>query len=122
MCETTIMPDGSKAEQEFASAIIDIVKHKYAKHEREYQEGRIQKCVPLADIEISPKHFEKLPYIMRGIRPGKKPESTVQEMLRLLWEKGELAVTSFPNTYRLSKTGLLYKHLTEKLANTLSQQ
>ena len=122
MCETTIMPDGSKAEQEFASVIIDIVKHKYAKHEREYQEGRIQKCVPLADIEISPKHFEKLPHIMRGIRPGKKPESTVQEMLRLLWEKGELAETFFPNTYRLSKTGLLYKHLTEKLANTLSQQ
>ena len=43
-------------------------------------------------------------------------------MLRLLWEKGELAVTPFPDTYRLSKTGLLYKHLTEKLANTLSQQ
>ena len=43
-------------------------------------------------------------------------------MLRLLWEKGELAVTPFPDTYRLSEAGLLYKHLTEKLANTLSQQ
>ena len=103
MCETTIMPDGSKAEQEFASVIIDIVKHRYAEYEREYREGRIQKCVPLADIEISPKHFEELPHIMRGIRPGKKPESTVQEVLRLLWEKGELAETFFRTRIGLAK-------------------
>ena len=114
---TATLSDWSEDEQEFARTLIEIVASKHQKNEREHKELEAT-SVPLKDITICPKDFENFPHIMQGIRPGRKPESTVREMLRLFWEKDELATTSFRDKYRLSKDRLLYRHLTEKLAST----
>ena len=111
------MSEWSKDQQEFADVIIKIIEGKHRRYEREYREGKESNPVPLADIKICPKYFEDFPHIMQGIRPFQKPESTVQEMLDLFCRNGEIKVY-FRNIYMLSKDGLLYKHLTEKLAST----
>ena len=111
------MSDWPKDKQEFADVIIKIIESKHRKYEREYREGKESNPVPLADIKICPKCFEDFPHIMQGIRPFQKPESTVQEMLDLFCRNGEIKV-HFGKIYMLSKDGLLYRHLTEKLAST----
>ena len=111
------MSDWSKDKQEFASVVIDIVKHRYVKYEREYQEGKKSKPVPLADIKFCPKCFENFPHIMQGIKPYQNPESTIREMLDVFCQIGEIKI--YPDRiYMLSKDGFLYRHLTEKLAST----
>lgn len=119
MHETTIttMSDWTEHEKQFADVLIEIIEGKHQWYEREHKELGATR-VPLANISIRPKDFENFPHIMQGIKPYQKPESTAQGMLRLFWEKGEL-VPAYPlGAYKLSKDGLLYKHLAEKLAST----
>lgn len=103
---TATLSDWSEDEQGFADIIIKIIEGK--------RKVLGDPPVPLKDITICPKDFENFPHIMQGIRPGRKPESTVREMLRLFWEKDELATTSFSDTYRLRKEGRLYKDSRKK--------
>lgn len=111
------MSDWTKDKQEFADVIVEIIEGKHRKYEREYREGKESKRVPLADIKIWPTCFKNFPHIMQGIRPFQEPESTVQEMLDLFCRTGEIKVY-FDKIYMLSTDGLLYKHLTEKIART----
>ena len=114
---TTTLSGWPKDEQEFASAIIDIVKRRHEKYEREYREGKEQKPVLLEHIKFGPKDFENYPHIMQGIKPYHKPELTVREMLSSFCQRGEIKVY-VDKIYMLSKDGFLYKRLTEKLAST----
>lgn len=118
MNETAItsMTELTEDEQKFADVLIKIIEGKHKRYERERKELRASP-VPLADIKVGPKDFEDVPHIMRGIRPAREPESTVREMLRLLWDKGQLVPHS-RDTYMLRKEGFLYKCLRKKLAST----
>ena len=115
----TFMSDWFQDEQEFASIIIEIVKRKYEKYEREHEElGQVR--VPLANIKIELEYFINL-YInyMQRIavmreKPGQKPVLTAKEMLGELCRKREIERWS-DGVYQLTKGGHLYKHLVENL-------
>ena len=62
MNETTTMSDLSEDQQEFAAAIIDIVESKYEIGKQQYQEGKIDERVALADIPNYTKEVLFLPY------------------------------------------------------------
>ena len=115
---TITFSDWSKGEQEFAEIIIQIIESTHKRYEHEHRELDRSR-VPLADITISPKHFEDFLHIMQGIKRYQEPQQTVREMLGAFCQKGEiyLHIPSF-EAYRLSKEGLLYKHLAGKLAST----
>lgn len=114
MNEST-MSDWSKNEREFAKAIIDIVENKYKKYERDFQEGKIEH-VPLGNIHFGIVDLKAFPHVMQGIKPYQKPESTIREMLGLLSSRDEIIYSQ--GGYKLTKQGLLHRHLTEKLART----
>lgn len=116
MNETTTLSDLPEDERQFADVLIKIIESKHKRYERERKELRASP-VPLADIKVGPKNFADVPHIMQGIRPAREPESTVREMLRLLWDKGQL-VSYSRDTYMLRKEGFLYKRLRKKLAST----
>ena len=112
----TSMTELPEDEREFADVLIKIIESKHKRYEREHKELGASP-VPLADIKVGPKEFENAPHIMRGIRPAREPESTVREMLRLLWDKGQL-VSYSRDTYMLNRDGFLYKDLVETLEGT----
>jgi hypothetical protein len=127
MNETTITArsNWSKDDREFADIIIMIVEHRHAKYEREYQEGKESKRVPLADIKLCAKNFEhyipKMEEIakMQGIDRNQPWKVTAENMLERFCQKGELEVyTEFPLLYMLNKEGILYRDFIEKLEDT----
>ena len=64
MNEPTTMSGWSKNEREFAEVIINIVKNRYKKHERDFQEGKICKHVLLEDIHFGMVDIEAFPHVM----------------------------------------------------------
>ena len=115
MHESTTMSDWSKSEREFAKAIIDIVENRYKKYERDFQEGKIEH-VPLENIHFGTVDLKAFPHVMQEIKRYQKPESTIREMLGLLSSRNEIIYSQ--GNYKLTKHGLLHRHLTEKLERT----
>ena len=125
MNETTTRSDWTEQEHLFADVIINIVESKHKKYEREHSELGYQR-VPLADIHFGIKGAEHIELFMNNIgiphlqeiakiqgNPDEEWKVTAQRMLDLFYRKGEIEA-DIERTYRLSKNGSLYKHLTEK--------
>ena len=115
MNETTTMSDLSEDEQKFADVIFKIIESKYRKYEREHEESGYTP-VPLENIHFGPDDFKDFPHIMQGIKPYQEVEKTVEQMLGLLFGKSEIERSR--GLLRLTKYGLLHKHLTKKLEGT----
>ena len=108
---TTITADWSEAEQKFAKILVGTLTRKL----KELGDPP----VPLADITVCPDDFKRAFHLIKGIDRHGDWKSTVEYMLRLLWERDELVVYPLRSTYTLSKSGKLYKHLRTNLARTL---
>lgn len=110
----TFMSGWSKAEQDFASIITEIVTRKYKKYMREHKEKE-NKPILLADIKIELEVL-KNDYVnyMQGIAPSEKPENTAKGMLYIFCIKEEIE-KCYDGVYKLNKSGVLYKHLAKNL-------
>ena len=128
------MFEGNQAEQLFADIIIDVVKSKYQKYEREHRELGNER-VPLENI-----HFWIVRTLTRGFdgigdfhgntgipelseiaKIQKKPNEnlliTAQHMLDHFCSLGEIEKTP-TERYKLSTGGTLYQYLTQELASS----
>lgn len=134
MNETKTLFEKVEDNQLFAEIIIEVIDKKHQRYEREHGELECER-VPLANI-----HFgivRALNGDFYGIgdfdgntggprlqtiakRQGKPNENlllTAERMLDLFCVIGEIE-EQYEGTYKLSKGGVLYKHLTQKLAST----
>ena len=106
---------GLKMNESLQRLLLILSRIDTKKYERDFQEGKIEH-VPLESIHFGIIDLKAFPHVMQGIKPYQKPESTIQEMLGLLSSRDEIIYSQ--GGCKLTKHGLLYKHLTEKLART----
>ena len=128
---TATVFEGNEEKQLFARIIIDVIESKHRSYEREREESGCERVL------LENMHFGIVRtgigdfYGNTGIpelqeiakiqgKPLEKWQVTAQRMLELFCHKGEIIEQCVDNrkVYKLSKGGLLYKHLTEKLAIT----
>ncbi|MDE0636593.1 MAG: SUMF1/EgtB/PvdO family nonheme iron enzyme [Candidatus Poribacteria bacterium] len=136
MNETTtpILFEGAKDKQLFAEIIIEVIKSKHRRFDREHKESGYER-VPLANIHFEIVHalngdfygigdFESNtggPRLQTIAKIQGKPNEnlliTAQRMLDLFCAIGE--IEQYEGIYKLSKGGVLHKYLTPKLASTI---
>ena len=137
MDATATLFEKAEDKQLFAETIIEIIEKQHQEYEREHKESGYER-VPLANI-----HFEivrtgtrdfagignfygntGVPCLQEIAKMQGKPNEnlliTAQRMLDLFCCEGEIIELCIDNrkVYKLSKDGLLYKHLAGKLAST----
>ena len=130
----TILFEGDKVKQLFANIIIDVIKSKHQKYEREHRESESER-VPLANIHFGIVHDGRgnfagigdtngntgVPCLQEIAKIQGKPNEnlliTAQRMLDLFCSVGEIERGAV-ETYTLSKSGALYEHLTQELETT----
>ena len=135
MNETTtpLLFQGAKEKQLFAKIIIDVIESKHRRFEREHKKlGRER--VPLANIHFRIERALNGDFYgigdfdgstggpclqeiakMQG-KPNENLLITAQRMLDVFCSIGE--IESSQGAYKLTKHGLLHKHLTEKRVST----
>ena len=135
MNETTTLFERAEDKQLFAQIIIEIIEKNHQKYEREHRESGCER-VPLANIHFGIVRTGTgdfagigdfygnigVPCLQQIAKMQGKPNEnlliTAQRMLDLFCVIGEIERQD-EETYKLSKDGVLHKHLTQKLASTI---
>ena len=111
----TSLCDLPQNEREAANVIIEIIKGKHAKHEKDTQEQKYSKSVPLEKIHFGIDDFEDFCNVMQGIAPYQDWKKTARSMFGSL-SGSYRQIEPSRGCYRLTKQGFLYREIKAELA------